>query len=152
MIMETQDIIVAQRLPIWLSIEEKRSVGGWLVPSDAYPVGYVFKAGTPVQLGYIGEYPKFGEEAERPVGLLASDVVMGSQGCTLAYVTRGVFLMSAAQYAISRPQIDYLKKRITFVYAKEDGENPEEKERSCFSEGFWVNALAWSNVMAWLNR
>lgn len=146
--METDGIIVAQRLPIWLSIEEKRSVGGWLLPSVSYPVGHVFRVGTPVQTGYEGL--KFGADAERPDGLLSTDAVMGEQGCTISYVTRGVFLMDAAQYAISRPQIDYLKKRITFVYTRAEGGG--EVEKYCFSEGFWVNALAWSNAMAWVNR
>lgn len=149
------NIIVARRLPVWLSVQEKRSIGVWLLPCDAYPVGHVFRAGTPVQTRYIGDIPLLGADADMPDGLIYADSVMGEAGCTFAYVVRGDYLTSASQHEITREQIDYLKKRINFVYAKaEDGGQPDEPVEeavSCFSYGYWVDALAWSNAMPWVN-
>lgn len=149
------NIIVARRLPVWLSVQEKRSIGVWMLPSAEYPVGHVFRAGTPVQTRYIGDTPKLGGAAIEPDGLIYADAVMGEAGCTFAYVVRGDYLTSALQQEITRKQIDYLKKRITFVYAKaDDGEEPDEPGEdavSCFSYGFWVNALAWLNDAPWAN-
>lgn len=150
------NIIVARRLPVWLSVHEKRSIGVWLLPNDTYPVGYVFRAGTPVQTRYIGDMPSLGESAKQPNGLICSDAVMGERGCTFAYVTRGEFLLSDAQNEITREQIDYLKKRITFVYAKDEDEGDDDKPVeetgiACFSEGYWINARAWLNANPWKN-
>lgn len=106
--------VKADRLPIWVSIEERKSAGAALTPSATNPVGTKWPLGTPIQFDPIGGTPVLGASATTPDGLLETDVVMGEQGCTFSCVTRGKIRASLVQAAITASQKEYLKDRILF--------------------------------------
>lgn len=106
--------VKADRLPIWVAVEERKSAGAALTPSDDNPVGTKWLLGTPIQFDPIGGEPVLGDKATTPDGLLLADVVMGEQGCTFACVTRGKIRASLVQAKITDAQKEYLKDRILF--------------------------------------
>lgn len=108
------DPVKADRLPIWVSIEERKSAGAALTPSATNPVGTKWLLGTPIQFNILGGEPALGSSATSPDGLLEADVVMGEGGCTFTCVTRGKIRASLVQAEITTAQKTYLKDRILF--------------------------------------
>lgn len=94
----------AERLPLWNYIDHSKLIGVALLPSDTYPAGTKFPAGTPVQLQAVGTDPLIGAAATAPSGLLRADVVMGEGGCTFAIVRSGSIRINLCEAEVTEAQ------------------------------------------------
>lgn len=110
------DPVSVSRITVWQSVTDFFPGGACLAsPTDAYPVGYLFPAGTPISAkdGVPGGEAVIGGTA--PEGLLYEDVRMGSNGCTFTIVTQGQLLYDRVDVTITAAQEKALFGRITMV-------------------------------------
>lgn len=103
------------RIKVWHDVTETYPGGATLLPSDAYPVGKVIAAGTPVEVSTPGGTPTL--NSATPTGVNKDDRVMGSDGCTLTVVTRGVLYGKRVSATITDAQKSYLRGKIEILNA-----------------------------------
>lgn len=103
------------RIKVWHDVTEEIPGGATLLPSDSYPVGTVIPAGTPVEVSTPGGTPTI--NSATPTGLSKDDRVMGSDGCTLTVVTRGMLYAKRIKATLTDAQKAHLKGQITFLNA-----------------------------------
>lgn len=96
------------RITLWHDVEETFPGGAILMPSDTYPVGTVIPGGTPVTVKdeVPGGEPIFNEA--KPTGLSKDDRTVGSDGCTLTVVTRGIMYGKRTRATITDAQKAHL--------------------------------------------
>lgn len=113
---EKVDPISVQRTTVWQSATKFFPGGACLTaPTDDYPVGYLFPAGTPIKAkdGVPGGEAVIG--GTTPEGLTYEDVRMGSNGCTFTIVTEGELLKDRVDATITAAQENYLYGRIVMI-------------------------------------
>lgn len=96
------------RITLWHDVEETYPGGAYLAPSETYPVGTVIPGGTPVTIkdGVPGGAATLNDAT--PTGLNKDDRTVGSDGCTLTVVTRGIMYGKRTRATISDEQKAHL--------------------------------------------
>lgn len=96
------------RITLWHEVLETYPGGATLLPSETYPVGTVIPGGTPVTVkdGVPGGAAIFNEAT--PTGLNKDDRTVGSDGCTLTVVTRGIMYGKRTRATITDEQKTHL--------------------------------------------
>lgn len=97
------------RITLWHDVEETFPGGATLLPSDEIPVGTVIPGGTPVEVkdDVPGATPTL--NSATPTGLSKDDRTMGSDGCTLTVVTRGILYGKRTRATITDEQKAHLR-------------------------------------------
>lgn len=96
----------AGRLSAWVEIKERYPVGAFLAPdatggnlaNGKVKVGEKIPLGTPVTMTSVGATPSFAKTGA-VTGFTEEDVYMGTDGCTLTIVTRGMLNVSLVENA-----------------------------------------------------
>ena len=113
---ENGEKVSAGRIKIWHDVTETYPGGAYLAPdSSNYPVGKLIPAGTPIEVSTPGGTPTL--TSATPTGLSKDDRVMGSDGCTLTIVTRGVLYGKRVSATITTAQKAYLKGKVEILNA-----------------------------------
>lgn len=107
--------VSAGRIKLWHDVTEIFPGGAYLAPSEAYPVGKVIPAGTPLEVSTPGGTPTL--NSATPTGLSKDERVMGSDGCTFTVVTKGTIYAKRVSATLTDAQKSYLKGQITFLNA-----------------------------------
>lgn len=110
------DPISVSRVTVWQSVLETFPGGAVIAaPTEDYPVGYVFAAGTPITVtdSKPGGAATIG--GSTPTGMSRYDVTMGTNGCTFNVVTRGAALIDRMDVTLTSTQEKYLQPRILMV-------------------------------------
>lgn len=89
---------------IWVKADEFYPCGAFVKVGGTYTVGTKIPAGTPVQIDTIGGTPLVGTEATSPVGLTYEDAYVGTDGCSLTVVTKGIVNESLSEATVSSDQ------------------------------------------------
>lgn len=103
------------RIKVWHDVTEEFPGGAYLAPSEAYPVGKVIPAGTPVEVSTPGGTPTL--NSATPTGINKDDRTVGSDGCTLTVVTRGVLYGKRVNATITDAQKAYLRGKVEILNA-----------------------------------
>lgn len=103
------------RIKVWHDVTEEFPGGATLLPSETYPVGKVFPAGTPIAVTIPGGTPTL--DSATPTGLSKDERVMGSDGCTFTVVTKGTLYGKRVSATITDAQKAYLRGQITILNA-----------------------------------
>ena len=101
------------RVSLWPLVDEFYPVGVVVQVSETYPVGTKIPAATPIQVDVIGGAPTLNSTA--PIGLTYEDAYVGTDGCTLAIVTRGQVNESLSEATYTSAQKTALEGRILFI-------------------------------------
>lgn len=110
------DPLEVSRTTVWQSVLETFPGGAVIAaPTDDYPVGHVFPAGTPITVtdNVPGGVASIG--GNTPTGMNRYDVTMGTNGCTFNVVTRGAALLDRMDVTLTATQEKYLNPRILMV-------------------------------------
>lgn len=103
------------RIKVWHDVTETYPGGATLLPSETYPVGKVIPAGTPVEVSTPGGTPTL--NSATPTGINKDDRTVGSDGCTLTVVTRGVLYGKRVSATITEAQKAYLRGKVEILNA-----------------------------------
>lgn len=109
------DPVSVGRVKLWHEVARVLPGGAYLAPSEDYPVGTVFHAGTPMSVDRPGGTPTL--NGATPDGLLKDDTEMGSDGCTFTIVTEGEIYAKRTRAKITDEQKKHLFGRISFTNA-----------------------------------
>lgn len=112
---ENGEQVSVGRITLWHDVTEIFPGGAYIAPSETYPVGKVFPAGTPIAVATPGGTPTL--DSATPTGLSKDERIMGSDGCTFTVVTGGTIYAKRTKATITDAQKTYLKGRITFLNA-----------------------------------
>lgn len=112
---ENGEQVSAGRITVWHDVTEIFPGGAHLAPSETYPVGNVFPAGTPIAVTTPGGTPTL--DSATPTGLSKDERIMGSDGCTFTVVTKGTLYAKRVKATLTDAQKAYLKGQITFLNA-----------------------------------
>lgn len=103
------------RIKLWHDVTNTKPGGATLLPSETYPVGTVFPAGTPMSVDIPGGTPVL--NSATPDGLSKDERTMGGDGCTFTIVTEGTIYAKRTTAAITDAQKAYLRGHIHFLNA-----------------------------------
>lgn len=99
---------------LWPRADEFYPCGAMVVVDTTNTVGKKIPAGTPVGLDKIGGTVTLGSAATTPVGLTYEDAWVGTDGCSLTIVTKGVINESLSEASVTTAQKGKLYG-ITFI-------------------------------------
>lgn len=110
------DPIPVSRVTVWQSVDETFPGGAVMsAPTEAYPVGHVFAAGTPITVTDNVPGGVATIDGTTPTGMNHYDVTMGTNGCSFNVVTRGKALIDRMDVTLTTEQETHLKPRILMV-------------------------------------
>lgn len=109
-----ETVVDLSQVSLWVKADEFYPCGAWLSASESVPAGTKIPAGTPVGVSKVGGTVTTGAAATAPVGLTYEDAYMGSEGCSLTIVTKGIINESLSEATVSDTQKGKLFG-ITFV-------------------------------------
>ncbi len=99
---------------IFPKVDEFYPAGGYVAKDATNTVGKKIPAGTPVEVGKVGQVTKMGAAATSPIGVTYEDAIVGENGCTLTIVTKGMMNESLAEATLTAAQKKAIQG-VTFV-------------------------------------